>query len=217
MRLLVSPREFNARDMPSQGELPGPEWVVGTGFSGPVSSEGAIPWGIAIASGLSGACRGGHNARAYVIGRSLLFLPCRGCFVFFFARRDSSMRGLAYAIAAVAAVGIMVAIASRPASDADSAGPASADVSTISGQTMGEAGTLTLAVPEMSCSFSCFPRVKETLEGSEMVQSVELAPQKEEGVLDDRKVIVHYMPGFNVADALNKLGKEGFTGSEVVQ
>lgn len=127
------------------------------------------------------------------------------------------MRGLAYTIAAIAAVGIMVSIASRPASDSDTSRSTSADVSTTSGQTMAEAGTLTLAVPEMHCPFSCYPRVKETLEGSETVQSVELVPQKEEGVLDDRKVIVHYKPGFSVTDALNMLGKEGFTDSEVVQ
>lgn len=127
------------------------------------------------------------------------------------------MRGLAYAIAAVAAVGIMVTLASRPASDADSGGPASADVSTTAGQTMAEAGTLTLAIPEMHCEFSCYPNVKKTLEGDEMVQSVELVPQKEEGVLDDRKVIVQYKPGFNVSHAIDMLNKNGFSDSEVVQ
>ncbi len=124
------------------------------------------------------------------------------------------MRGIAYVIAAIAAVGIMIAIASRPVAD-KSVG--SAEVTQTSSAPMAEAGTLTMAVPEMHCGFSCFPRVKKALESDSMVQSVELVPQKEEGVLDDRKVIVHYKAGFSATDALAMLNKEGFTDSEVVQ
>ncbi|TWU58802.1 hypothetical protein Poly51_15820 [Rubripirellula tenax] len=122
------------------------------------------------------------------------------------------MRGLTYAIAAIAAVGIMIAIGSRPAEEA----PASA-ATAVSTAAMAESGTLTLKVPEMMCPFSCYPRVKESLENTAAVNGVELAAQKVEGVIDNRQVIVSYDAGFNLADAIDALQKEGFTESEMVQ
>ena len=62
-----------------------------------------------------------------------------------------------------------------------------------------------------------FPRVKETIESVEGVQAVELAEQKEEGVIDNRQVIVKYDTGFDVNAALTLLAKEGFDDSEMVQ
>lgn len=128
------------------------------------------------------------------------------------------MRGIAYAVAAIAAVGIMVGIVSLPSTPS---GPESdiptGDVATVSAKPMEQAGTLTLEVPEMHCPFACYPRVKETLEGTEAVEMVELAPQKEEGVIDNRQVIVKYDAGFDLAGALAVLKKEGFTDSQVVQ
>jgi copper chaperone CopZ len=126
------------------------------------------------------------------------------------------MRGLAYGIAAIAAVGIMIAIATtggpEPTDSPASATSVSADV-----LTMKESGTLTMAVPEMHCSFSCFPRVKEALEKNDAVEQVELGPQKEEGTIDNRQVVVRYKAGFEVDSALKMLAKEGFTDSQVVQ
>ena len=123
------------------------------------------------------------------------------------------MRGIAYAIAALAAVIIMVAVAKMPPnSEQPSNEVASAATETV----MADEGTLTLAVPEMHCSVSCYPRVKELLENTEAVDTVELAAQKEEGMIDNRQVIVHYKPGFDVGQALTALEKEGFAKSDVV-
>jgi copper chaperone CopZ len=128
------------------------------------------------------------------------------------------MRGLAYVIAALAAVGIMIGIASYPdradtATDAANVTEASAEPAEV----MTEAGTMTLAVPTMHCEFACFPRVKQTLEETAGVALVELAVQKEEGVIDNRQVVVKYEPGFDLKAALASLEKEGFSDPDVVQ
>ncbi|KAA1261077.1 hypothetical protein LF1_36210 [Rubripirellula obstinata] len=126
------------------------------------------------------------------------------------------MRGLVYGIAAVAAVGIMIAIANT--GGPESVDPAASATSvSADAVTMEEAGTLTLAVPEMHCSFSCFPRVKETLEKNEAVEQVVLGPQKVEGTLDNRQVVVQYKAGFAVDNALKMLATEGFTDSQLVK
>jgi cell fate (sporulation/competence/biofilm development) regulator YmcA (YheA/YmcA/DUF963 family) len=69
----------------------------------------------------------------------------------------------------------------------------------------------------MHCSFSCFPRVKEALEKNEAVEQVALGPQKVEGTIDNRQVVVQYKAGFEVDSALKMLATEGFTDSQVVQ
>ncbi|TWT53950.1 hypothetical protein Pla22_15840 [Rubripirellula amarantea] len=125
------------------------------------------------------------------------------------------MRSIAYAIAALAAIGIAFVVANSSGPESETTSPASAV--SASNETMQEAGTLTLAVPEMHCSFSCFPRVKETLESNPAVAAVELGPQKEEGTIDNRQVIVQYEPGFDLSQALTMLAKEGFTDSQAVQ
>jgi mercuric ion binding protein len=150
------------------------------------------------------------------------------------------MRGLAYAIAAIAAVGIMFVIATMPSEQSSdpTATPATAETQTAETQTVAETQTqpaesaevlasttdvkaetesLTLAVPKMHCEFACFPKVKETLESVETVELVELGPQKEEGAIDNRQVIVKFKPGFDVNDAVALLTKAGFGDSEVVQ
>jgi periplasmic mercuric ion binding protein len=121
------------------------------------------------------------------------------------------MRGFAYAIAALAAVGIAIGIGSSATRQNQLDQTASATVAKA------EAGNLVLAVPEMHCQFSCFPRVKEALEATAEVEKVELAQQSSPEVLDNRQVIVHFKAGFDVASALQKLSDEGFTESSVVQ
>jgi copper chaperone CopZ len=129
------------------------------------------------------------------------------------------MRGLAYGIAAIAAAGIMIGIAMTPKSP-QSDGPSSSQPATAvsaSPDVMTQAGTLTLNVPSMHCEFSCYPKIKETLETSEGIQEVELAKQKEEGVLDNRQVIVKYDAGFDLNAALARLAEQGYDDTEVVQ
>ena len=128
------------------------------------------------------------------------------------------MRISAYLVAAIAAIGIAIMIASMPQlppgqGEADGSSRA---VST-EGRVMEEAGTLTLSVPKMHCPFACYPAVKRTLEGTDTVESVELAEQKEEGLIDNRQVVVQYKSGFNLDAAIELLSSQGFSDSEIVQ
>ncbi len=136
------------------------------------------------------------------------------------------MRAMAYVIAALAAVGIMIGIATVPdppdpqAPDPQVKEPqGDATVASVASdhRVMDEPGTLVLGVPSMSCEFACYPSVKKILESNEAVQSVELAEQKEEGTIDNRAVIVSYDAGFNLDAAIAQLGREGFAESDVVQ
>lgn len=125
------------------------------------------------------------------------------------------MRGFAYVIAVLAAIGIMIGIVSYPnQSEPSSSRP---ETTPAPAALMTESGRLTIAVPTMQCEMACFPRVKTTLEGNDHVQSVELATQEEEGVLDNRQVIVNYDNGFNLNEALSSLVEEGFPNSAVVK
>ncbi len=127
------------------------------------------------------------------------------------------MRGLAYVIAAFAALGIMYVIATYPPQTEPAASETAAATVAATPDVMTESGTMTLAVPEMHCEFACFPKVKETLEGAEGVEEVTLAAQKEEGVLDNRQVIVKYQPGFDVHAAIDSLAAAGYKDSNIVQ
>ncbi|MEZ6059310.1 MAG: hypothetical protein R3C19_03000 [Planctomycetaceae bacterium] len=79
----------------------------------------------------------------------------------------------------------------------------------------GEYTPVTLEVPTMECPFACYPTVKETLEEQPGVTSVELVPQKEEGVIDDRRVIVNVSEGFSLDEAVAALSKAGFKNASV--
>jgi periplasmic mercuric ion binding protein len=126
------------------------------------------------------------------------------------------MRATVYVIAAIAAAGIMYVIASNPNSPTtDRSDEATASVAATSA-VMSEAGTLTLSVPEMHCEFACFPKVKETLEGASGVEEVTLAAQAEEGVIDNRQVIVKYEPGFDLNAAIASLASAGYKDSQLV-
>ena len=132
------------------------------------------------------------------------------------------MRGFAYLIAVLAAIGIMIGIVSFPGQKTpgpleDGADRVATEPVSASPQVMAEAGTLTLAVPSMHCEFACFPKVKKTLESTDGIQSVALAAQKEDGVIDNRQVVVNYDAGFDLNAALVLLVDEGFPDSNVVQ
>lgn len=128
------------------------------------------------------------------------------CFTNFDSPQDSfDMRSLVYGIAVLASLGIMISIAMMPVSDP------------VNPNAMTQSGTLTMSVPEMSCEFACFPKVKKTLEANTTVASVELAAQKEEGTIDNRQVIVNYDAGFDTVQAALQLKQAGFANSVVVQ
>ena len=132
------------------------------------------------------------------------------------------MRIVAYAVATLVAVAIMFAIANtgtESANDASQTASATASATsakTVSANTMTEAGTLVIAVPEMHCEFACFPKVKEALEATGAVQAVELAEQKEQGTIDNRQVVVKYDAGFDPDAAIKMLETNGFADSALV-
>lgn len=71
----------------------------------------------------------------------------------------------------------------------------------------------TLAVPEMSCAIMCYPKVKETLEGFDGIEVVELVEQKEEAVIDDRRVTVKFNGDVSSDAAVAALAEAGFADS----
>ena len=137
------------------------------------------------------------------------------------------MRSLAYGAAILAAAGIMFLITMSPnLPDADTAsssngtpsdGASSTEISSVTPDTKVVATSLTMNVPEMHCPFACYPSVKKNLEERSDVVSVELAPQKEEGVIDNRQVIVQVTDGFDADDAIALLETAGFAGSSVAE
>lgn len=136
------------------------------------------------------------------------------------------MRSAAYIVAALAAVGIVIAIASVPLDDSNESAPAAqsvaqdrvADSTTAGGPDEAAGGpdgaagskTLVLHVPDMHCPFACYPAVKETLESDPSVAGVDLVEQKEEGVIDNPSVVVTYADGFDLDVAVAALAKQGF-------
>ena len=140
------------------------------------------------------------------------------------------MKALPYIIAGLAALGICAVIVLAPTSDDvasddtasdnaafDNTAVASSTNTASPATTLVSAGEMTVAVPQMHCQYSCFPKVKETLESMDNVASVELAPQADPTTLDNRQVIVKYDAGFNVDAALEGLNENGFADSSVVQ
>ncbi len=128
------------------------------------------------------------------------------------------MRSMAYAVAVLAAVGIIVGVAMMP-SDTSVPGdssPAAATVS-VTPDVKQESGTLVMRVPDMHCPFACYPAVKSTLEQETGIASVELTEQKQEGAIDNPAVVINYEPGFDVNAAIAALTKKGFAKSEIVQ
>lgn len=56
-----------------------------------------------------------------------------------------------------------------------------------------EAGeSVILAIPEMSCAVMCFPKAKDVLEEIDGIAAIELVEQEEEGVINDRRVLVTF-------------------------
>ncbi|QDV84233.1 heavy-metal-associated domain-containing protein [Planctomycetes bacterium TBK1r] len=128
------------------------------------------------------------------------------------------MRSLAYGAAILAAAGIMYMISTLPTEPAAEAVPSSAtpaDAVAIAPDAEVTTASLTMTVPEMHCPFACYPSVKKNLEKRSDVVAVELAPQKEEGIIDNPQVIVTYKDGFDAEQAIAQLEAAGFTGSTV--
>jgi hypothetical protein len=132
------------------------------------------------------------------------------------------MRVFVYALSVVAAAGIVYWVSnngtdSKAAPEADSVATSPADAPAIAPVDESELQLVSVHVPKMHCPFACYPAVKKTLEGTAGVQGVELAEQKEEGVIDNPVVIIKAAPGFDVQKAMESLAATGFSDSSVVQ
>ncbi len=128
------------------------------------------------------------------------------------------MKTMTYVIAALAAVGIAVLVATFPSFGEPEAGDRAASAAATQLVSIAEAdGELTLAVPDMHCQYSCFPRVEKTLAATDGIESVELAQQPTPDELTNRQVVVHYRKGFDLNAALANLEAEGFRKASVVQ
>ncbi|MEO1615169.1 MAG: heavy-metal-associated domain-containing protein [Planctomycetota bacterium] len=124
------------------------------------------------------------------------------------------MRSIVYGLAILAAAGIMYFIStSNSATENQTADTAAVD-SDVDVQT----ASMTLSVPDMHCPFACYPKIKENLEKQDEILTVELAPQSEEGVIDNPQVIVTYKESYDPKSALAVLDSVGFgDGADIVE
>lgn len=132
------------------------------------------------------------------------------------------MRYAVYLVAILAAAGLVYVIGQPAAEKApQAAAPSSAETqgvaATPASDAEGAETLITLSVPEMHCPFACYPAVKKTLEEQPGVVAVDLAEQKQEGVIDKREVHIKVAGGFDSDSAINSLTQAGFEKSSVVQ
>ncbi|TWT91323.1 heavy-metal-associated domain-containing protein [Stieleria varia] len=130
------------------------------------------------------------------------------------------MRSVVYGVAILAAAGIMYVVAQTPSDPATNQETAVATSVTQPATVEPSAEQLTkvtLSVPDMMCPHGCYPSIKERLESSDDIVSVELGPQKVEGEIDNRQIIVTHKESFNVDDAIAQLETIGFKNASVVQ
>lgn len=129
------------------------------------------------------------------------------------------MKTVAYIVAGLAALGIMIALIASPSAEVAPAetAPAAASLVSAASEPMTEPGSMTLEVPGMHCQFACFPRVQETLQGSEGVTEVALAEQPDPNTLTVKKVIVKYDSGFDPGKAIASLKQKGFSDAQQIQ
>jgi len=73
-----------------------------------------------------------------------------------------------------------------------------------------------LSVPKMNCPFACWPKVEKVLQEQPGVESVTLAPQEDENIIDNPQVEIALKPGFDLQAALNALDAADFHNSTVV-
>lgn len=131
------------------------------------------------------------------------------------------MRPTIYAIAILAAAGIMYVIATQPTRPPTDESATNADVQTSVADSKtidaSDVASLTMNVPDMHCPVACYPAIKSHLEKSDAVVSVDLAPQKEEGVIDNPQIIVKHRSEFDPGQAIASLETLGFKNSTVVE
>lgn len=135
------------------------------------------------------------------------------------------MRFVSYIVAVLVAAGLIYYISQSPdappVAQGDPAAAAALDVDypEIDAGDLQPADTqvVTLRVPEMHCPFACYPAVKKALEAEPGVVGVDLAKQKQDGVIDNPEVKIQVSSDFDAQAAIDALAKAGFDKSTTVQ
>lgn len=73
----------------------------------------------------------------------------------------------------------------------------------------------TLEIPSMSCQVSCFPKIKETLEGMDGIEVVELVPQEDEVAINDHRITVKFNADVSSDDTMKALADVGYADAMV--
>ena len=105
------------------------------------------------------------------------------------------MKRIALLASAVLLIGCAdMAVETVSTSNADTqTEPSTPEVDSAPVLTSYEAGeSVILAIPEMSCAVMCFPKAKDALEEIDGIAGIELVEQEEEGVINDRRVLVTF-------------------------
>jgi periplasmic mercuric ion binding protein len=73
-----------------------------------------------------------------------------------------------------------------------------------------ETKTVSFQVEGMSCPAGCYPSVRSAIAKQKGVMDVELAPQKEEGVIDNPVVFVKYQGDLDLQATFKAIERAGF-------
>jgi periplasmic mercuric ion binding protein len=102
----------------------------------------------------------------------------------------------------------------QPRSSSESA-PIAASPS--EGSTNSELQTVTIKVNTMSCVEGCFNGIQSVLEKRDGIESVKLAPQKEEGLIDNSVIYVSYRGAMDRKEIERLVVGAGFDSIEFVE
>ena len=133
------------------------------------------------------------------------------------------MRFVVYLVAVLAAAGIVYFVSGsneKQVAVSESATEAGEEVvaeDATSPVVEGDVELISLKVPSMHCPFACYPSIKKTLEAETGVAGVELAEQKEEGLIDNPVVLIKAGTNFDLDKAIATLAGTGFDGASVVE
>jgi len=100
---------------------------------------------------------------------------------------------------------------------APAAEPKPDSASAKGGEAVRFVATKSVKVPTMMCPYSCWPKVKETLEAMPGVEGVQLAAQAKETEIDNPVVELKTTADFNVEAAIAALDKASFADAVVVK
>ncbi len=111
------------------------------------------------------------------------------------------------------ALGLSIAVAGCSTSPSTTSTPAVDTAPIVANPEVKVTRTVALKVPDMSCPFACWPKVKETLAAEPGVGTVALADQKDANAIDNPVVYVGVSDDFQSEHAIAALSEKGFKES----